>query len=397
MNPLKKILVIAFTMIITTNIFAKEKEKSNDQSQEVANCDPCVNETKSEFDRGYPICEDTFKKGYNAAGRIDVCGKIDTFVTASFIYWEVLSDQIDLGVLESNTNSNDRNIQILDFKEEYEPGFKVGLGTHFKHDNWDVFAEYTRLHGSETTSVDINLQDTNSDFRGFWLIDHLLEASAERFTSPILSRWKMHLDKIDLEIARSYYIGTNLIFRPFIGGSAHWLDQNYRQNYDFVTIIGLPVSIANNLSLKNDSWAIGPKFGLNMNWFFFKNFRLFGRGSIDIMFAQNKISGSHVVTATGALAPLNPSLNPTLTGYKKYILRDVEDFSIGLGWGSYFKSDKGHFDLAVSYEIQRYSHTNYMSTYDQTFGSTQFQDFTKQVKPGDLFLHGLSVTTRFDF
>lgn len=396
MNFSKKILFIAFTMVITINIFAKEKEKSNDQSQEVANCDPCVNETKSEFDRGYPICEDTFKKGYNAAGRIDVCGKIDTFVTASFIYWEVLSDQIDLGILESNINSNNRTIQILKFDEDYEPGFKVGLGTHFKHDNWDVFAEYTRLHGSETTSVDVNLQDTNSDFRGFWLIDHFLEASEERFTSPILSRWKMHLDKIDLELARAYYIGTNLIFRPFIGGSAHWLNQNYRQNYDFVTITGLSVSIANNLSLKNDSWAIGPKFGLNMNWFFFKNFRLFGRGSIDIMFAQNKISGSHVVTATG-VASLNPSLNPTLTGYKKYILRDVEDFSIGLGWGSCFRSDKWHFDLAVSYEIQRYSHTNYMSTYDQTFGAPQFQDFTKQVKPGDLFLHGLSVTTRFDF
>ncbi|NGX30359.1 MAG: hypothetical protein K940chlam4_01205, partial [Candidatus Anoxychlamydiales bacterium] len=358
----------------------------------------CVNETKSEFDRGYPICEDTFKKGYNAAGRIDVCGKIDTFVTASFIYWEVLSDQIDIGVLESNATSNDRNIQILKFDEDYEPGFKVGFGTHFKHDNWDIFAEYTRLHGSENTSLDIDLQDSTSAYRDFWFIDHLLVSTADRFTTPIQSNWKMHLDKIDLELARSYYIGTNLVFRPFAGGSAHWLDQNYGHQFSFLPNLADPnIIISNNLSLNNDSWALGPRFGLNMNWFFFKNFRLFGRGSIDIMFASNKISGSHVVTAIGAFGPINPSLNPNLIKDKKYIVRDVEDFSIGLGWGSYFRSDKWHFDLTASYEVQRYSHTNYMSSYDQTFGSTQFQDFTKQVKPGDLFLHGLTVSARFDF
>ncbi|NGX63472.1 MAG: hypothetical protein KR126chlam6_00884 [Candidatus Anoxychlamydiales bacterium] len=395
MNFSKKLFIIAFTMIVTANVFAKEEEKYNDQSQEVANCDPCVNETKSEFDRGYPICEDTFSKGYNAAGRIDVCGKIDAFVTASFIYWEMLSDQIDLGTLESNVSSNDRTLQILKFDEDYEPGFKVGLGFHSKHDNWDIFAEYTRLHGNETTSIDINLQDTNSNFSGFWLIDHLIEASAERFTSPIVSSWKMYLDKIDLEIAKSYYIGTNLIFEPFIGGSAHWLNQNYRQNYDFITIIGLPDNITSNVLLKNDSWAIGPKFGLNMNWFFFKNFRLFGKGSIDIMFAQNRVSGTHNVV--GSLGGLPAILNPNLINDKKSIVRDVEDFSIGLGWGSYFRSDKCHFDLAVSYEIQRYSHTNYMSTYDQTLASSQFRDFAKQENPGDLFLHGLTVSARFDF
>jgi len=146
--------------------------------------------------------------------------------------------------------------------------------------------------------------------------------------------------------------------------------------------------------LKNDSWAIGPKFGINMSWFFFKNFMILAKGAVDIMFASNKISGVHVLTGAANISPI---LNPNLSKHKKYILRDVENFSLGLGWGSYFRSNRYNFNLAVSYEIQRYSNTNYMAAYDETFGSTQFLDFTKQINPGDLFLHGITVTSRFDF
>ena len=76
---------------------------------------------------------------------------------------------------------------------------------------------------------------------------------------------------------------------------------------------------------------------------------------------------------------------------EKDILRDVEELQIGLGWGSYFTSDKWHMDLSVAYEVQRYSHTNYMSYYSQiALGAIE-------VKSGDTYLHGLTLAARFDF
>ena len=71
---------------------------------------------------------------------------------------------------------------------------------------------------------------------------------------------------------------------------------------------------------------------------------------------------------------------------------------IGLGWGSYFCSDKWHFDLSVAYEAQRYSQTNYMAQEAQMLNIDSDRSISSGlVKPGDNFLHGLTVTARIDF
>ncbi|NGX32128.1 MAG: hypothetical protein K1060chlam4_00169 [Candidatus Anoxychlamydiales bacterium] len=351
----------------------KDEPKSDKVMQvEPITCDPCADEVqKKSCSQGYPICENDLPKAYNAAARIDVCGGIDTYITASFIYWESLSDQIDLALVEIGTGT-ERTLKILKFDTEYEPGFKVGLGTHLKHDNWDGYIQYTRLHQSESTTFKTG-EETQTAFRPFWTVSTFANVIGDT-----KARWRMDLDKIDIELGRSYYVGTNLIFRPLLGLDVHWLDQKYNFDSEVVTTGVI------NSSIKNDSWALGPRFGLNMNWFFYKGFKLFGNLAIDLMFASNEASGSVTQGVT----------NYSLQKYKKYIVRDVEEGSIGFGWGSYFTNDKWHFDISAAYEIQRYSHTNYMNKYSQAF-SSNFA--TKQIKPGDLFLHGLTLSTRFDF
>ncbi|HEU64209.1 hypothetical protein LCGC14_2500350 [marine sediment metagenome] len=335
-------------------------------------CDPCADEVqKKSYSQGYPICENDLPKAYNAAARIDVCGGLDTYITASFIYWESLSDQIDLAIVETGAGT-ERTLKILKFDTEYEPGFKVGLGTHFNHDNWDGYVQYTRLHQSESNTFKTG-DETQTSFRPFWTV-----STFGNVVGDTKARWRMDLDKIDIELGRSYYVGTNLIFRPLLGVDVHWIDQKYSFDSEVATTGIL------NSSIKNDSWGVGPRFGLNMNWFFYKGFKLFGNLAIDLMFASNEASGSVTQGVT----------NYSLQKYKKYIVRDVEEGAIGFGWGSYFTNDKWHFDISAAYEIQRYSHTNYMNKYSQAF-SSNFA--TKQIKPGDLFLHGLTVTTRFDF
>jgi len=335
-------------------------------------CDPCIEETqKMSYDRGYPICENDLVKSYNAPARIDVCNSKDIYITANFIYFESLSDQIDLALVETGSG-NGRGLKILGFDTEYAPGFKVGLGTNFNLDNWGGYAQYTRFHQSESNTFK-TADETQVSFRPFWTVHTFGNVITET-----KARWKINLDKVDLEIDRSYYVGTNLIFKPLIGLDIQWLDQKY--NFDSEVETTRVISS----SIKNDSWALGPRFGLNMNWFLYKRFKLFGYLAIDLMFASNQASGSVVEGAT----------NYNLQKYKKYIVRDAEEGIIGFGWGSFFTNNSSHFDISLAYEVQRYSHANYMSKYAQSF-SSNFA--TKQIKPGDLYLHGLCLTTRFDF
>jgi len=188
----------------------------------------------------------------------------------------------------------------------------------------------------------------------------------------------MDLDKIDLELGRSFYTGTNLITTPFVGLSLHWMDQNYSLQ---LTSNATSNGGLYSASIKNDSWSVGPRFGFDTKWIFYEGFRLFGSGAFALMFSENDMSG----TATEADTAY------TISKVEENIVRNVQELVIGLGWGSYFTSDKWHFDLSVAYELQRYSQTNFMSYY------SQINIESNEVKPGDTYLHGLTITARFDF
>ncbi|KKK94974.1 hypothetical protein LCGC14_2677460, partial [marine sediment metagenome] len=344
--------------------------------KEAPDCDPCYEKSRNKpYEQGYEICEGALPKAYNAPARIDICDGIDAYATASFIYWEILGDQLDLGVTRTTSDTPD-SIKVIKFTTDYEPGFKVGLGTHFGHDDWHLYAQYTRLHETESTTWKPTVGAVGT-FQSIWdFIDSSI--TSHNFTDiplGVKSTWKMELDKIDLELGRAFYVGTNLITTPFIGFSGHWMDQSYRKN-----LTDDAYGVYNSF-VKNDSWAIGPRFGLETKWIFYEGFRLFGYGAFSLMFSENDMSGNST----------EANIQYNVDKVEKNILRDVEELVIGLAWGSYFTSDKWHMDLSVAYEAQRYSHTNYMSLYaHEALG-------TIQVKPGDTFLHGLTVAARFDF
>jgi len=113
-------------------------------------CDPCQERSENKlYDQGYQFCENHLPKAYNAPSRIDICDGWDTYVTGTFIYWEALGDYFQLGAVIPNFNvavPSTNDVNPLDFKYKYEPGFKVGLGQNFNFDNWDIYATYTWFH-----------------------------------------------------------------------------------------------------------------------------------------------------------------------------------------------------------------------------------------------------------
>ena len=177
-----------------------------------------------------------------------------------------------------------------------------------------------------------------------------------------------------------------MIARPYVGGSAHWIDQTYTLDFTYI-------SMPRNITIKADSWAAGVRPGLNLQWIFISGFRAYSNAALNLMYARNKVDGNGISNTTEF----------TLLRYKKHILRDVEELVLGLAWGSYFTNDTWHMDISVAYEVQRYSHTNYMSKYAQMYSSdtsetvSLFELRSNLMKPGDLYLHGLTVTARFDF
>ncbi|NGX44451.1 MAG: hypothetical protein K1060chlam3_00618 [Candidatus Anoxychlamydiales bacterium] len=398
MKSLKKVtLLLPLIMIATIFLYGRKQDISKllQKEQKVSyvaqadsvpsTCDEyCTEDEKNvTYDQGYAICENEFPKAYSAPGRIDVCEGFDAFVTGSFIYWNVSSDQLDLGVSKiDSTYPNQFDSAI--FKFDYVPGFKVGLGVSFNHDNWDLFSQYTRIHENKTTSYTPPTRDNNDLFLTQWFFLVSDTHPLNEIEGDITAKWKADFDKVDLELARSYYLGTNLIARPFIGGSIHFLNQRYKLT---INVIESGAILLQEVSIKNDSWAIGPRFGLGSNYLIYKGFRIFGYGAISLLYADNEIkgNGNEIPDGQTILFPF------TFNKMDKKILRDVEEFQLGLGWGSYFTKNQWHMDLSVAYEAQRYAKTNFMGYLGALTA------IATEVKPGDFYLHGLTVSARFDF
>ncbi|KKL67933.1 hypothetical protein LCGC14_2130040, partial [marine sediment metagenome] len=327
MNIAKKISWISLATLIVSSVFANSQDIPSYSdpcpSKKIDECDECYEISMGKpYKQGYEICEDVLPIAYNAPANIDICRGVDTYVSASFIYWQKLSDQLDLG--RSRITSDDpQRYKAIKFSTEYEPGFKVGLGFHFNHDNWQMFAQYTRLHALEKTTYKPSTVD-QGNFVSSWYITRPGTISFDDISSDgVRARWKMNLDKIDLELSRPLYVGTHLITTTFAGASNHWM----YQSYDFLLEEN---TLSQHIFIKNDSWAIGPRLGIDTKWILYKRFSFFLVGSLSLMFAENDVSGSGNEDATGF----------ELDKIQKLILRDVEELQIGFAWNSYFTNDK---------------------------------------------------------
>ena len=72
---------------------------------------------------------------------------VDPFITGEFIYWKAYEDGLDYattGIAPATTSVSSRG-NVKNPGSEWEPGFKLGLGLKFRHDGWDLYANWTWL------------------------------------------------------------------------------------------------------------------------------------------------------------------------------------------------------------------------------------------------------------
>jgi hypothetical protein len=350
------------------------------------------------YDQGHAIKEKQIPSAYNHPARIDVNDSWDVFITGSFIYWQGIEGGLDLGhyYYTSQTAENPGAVVEMNFK--YKPGFKVALGTNLGHDNWILSAEYTWLHFSDTKSY-ADYLDTINIAEG-WNYDdscYLLYA-----------KWKFRYDMIDLEMARPYYLGTCLVFKPFVALRGGWIKQFYNwygatvavsEETDYgLSTLPTAYDFANNLQ---KTWLVGPRVGVNCDWIFFDDFRLIGNAAA-ALFYQN----FNLTSDVGYYVEDTKYYGRILTDKNGQLTPNVEG-ALGLGWGSYFGSNNGwHFDLSLLYEVHYFWNQNKMRALNERMVQELITDdatgessyvYSPSYKAEDLMLHGLTVTVRFDF
>lgn len=326
------------------------------------------------YDQGYQVSPGQMTCAYNSSARIDVKGSWDIFAYGSFIWWNPVQEDMELAISDETdtTNLPIVNGKVINMDFKYKPGFKVGLGMNLDQDNWDGVVEYTWLHFTQR-------QSSGRPAEGILhpTLPHPENLAEATNTS---GRWRTSLDFVNAELARSYYVGTHLTFRTHFGARLSLIDQRFTARY---------TSRATEQQIRSrntsNSWGLGPRAGLDSNWLLGLGFRVIGNVSADVLYTRYNITTKE----DDATDPTTLAVNVKDT--IRY-LRPHTEFQMGLGWGTYFDNNSWHIDFAASYDFHVFWNQNMFRKF---YSSTS--EGLSSYSYGDLYLHGLTATVRFDF
>jgi hypothetical protein len=320
--------------------------------------------------------------GYNAPCRIEVQRPYDFFLSGSFTYWQPIQENMELGVVSNSSATFDLvNGKAVDLDFDYKPGFKVGFGMNFDHDKWDTFAEYTWFRATEHVRRELDVNNAAITLLPAWQIPNFLNPQYQAGSE----KWRLRMDLVDWDLGRSCTVGTKLCLRPFIGLRGAFIRQNVEVDYLNVTPAALAIVPSTSVHQSSHSWGVGPRVGLSSNWKFGKGFRVYTKEEVDVLFTQYDLKSRQ----TSAVSVANQYI--VKQDDANYLRAHVE-LDLGLGWESYFISDKYHIDFSADYGFQVFFDQNMFRS------AASAQAVGKSVVPnGNLYIHGLTATARFDF
>ncbi len=365
-------------------------------------CDPCCPPVC--FERGHETNNCCIPSAYNEPAEIELLCGWDVIVGVNFIYWEAIQGGMDLAIPWEGIVSGSTIIEaqrsvlgnaVLFQGTEYTPGFQVGLGWSGAKDHWTLFAEYTYLHGSAHTSKRAPTPTVSAvngiaiDPNGIWNPTSLFAGASfgNRWTTEISSKWTYKIDLVDASISRPFYSGTRFTIEPFFGLRGAWIRQKLDLSAPIFSFTFAPSGPTRTAHYSSRSAAVGPRVGMNGNWLFGYGLRFLGDVAGSVLF-----TGYDVKQNLGS-----PDLDtlPVKTKFNDLnYLRPNVDLSLGLGWSSYFCCRRMHWDIAALYDFSVFWGQNMM----RYLADLTANDIAcSGASPPDLYLQGLTLSTRFDY
>ena len=118
-----------------------------------------------------------------------------------------------------------------------------------------------------------------------------------------------------------------------------------------------------------------------------KCFRLIGNASADVLYTDYNLRARQQQVANSLT-----TANWVVTEKDVAYLRAHTDLEMGFGWGSYFNNNGWHFDLSATYGFQVFWDQNMQRYFvDDVVAAASI------LPNGNLYVHGLTITARFDF
>ncbi|HVW99942.1 MAG TPA: Lpg1974 family pore-forming outer membrane protein, partial [Candidatus Babeliaceae bacterium] len=189
----------------------------------------------------------------------------------------------------------------------------------------------------------------------------------------------LHINLVDGELGREFFVSRWLTLRPFVGARGAWINRNYEFEY----------KVNNGDEIEghkhNRFRGAGLRTGLDTQWGLGSGWSFFGDLALSLIYGKTRLHSHQDREVAGGETRIE-HLHNSWT-----IARPMMDFALGLRWDRLVCDDAYRIRLQLAWEQL----TLLGFVKDMNFVSGAQGKYA--YKNGDLSLNGLAFQFRFDF
>ncbi len=298
----------------------------------------------------------------------------DLWVQAEVLYMNATEDGLAYAIKTTSTlpvvDGNVKNV-----KYDWSWGFRAGLGYNLPHDGWDALLNWTWFQSRESK--------TDKPAAPEILVStQIAPTQAAVADSSASGRSSLHLNFLDFELGREFFVSKWLTLRPFVGARGAWVNRNFKTNYVNTSAVKLAAHDHNRFRGGGVRAGLDTQWGLGSGWSFF------GDLALSLIYGTQRLHSHQDSTTTAGVQARIQHVHDNWMA-----VRPMLDLGVGLRWDHLFGcNDAYRIRIQLGWE--------------QTtlFGFDKDLNFVNATAPGkysfnqgDLAVSGVSLQLRFDF
>lgn len=334
----KKILWTSFVLLaaLTASGFTEDKMSTNDRLTKLENEMKEISTTNRE---GVTIATFGVEKDSDQ----------NWFAEADVLLWHAKGGGLDWVLVYNQANlPHEGRMKYLDFGWDW--GVRVGAGYHFTRDHWDLSGTYTYFQTNDS-------QHVHDDFATY---DSASEATATGRTNGGFSG-KVTLNEVDITLGKEYFVSQYLSVRPSASLEAVWLDQRYKLNTSSYinaseTSLNVEGTLDTHVKDRTNVFGIGPRLGVDANWFFYNHFKMIGAASLALLQGYFKVSQYQDLSTNPVES--SSTYDDIKLRASMHRLFPHARMLLGLAWSDTLKNGKHRLEVSGAYEVNYFFRAN---------------------------------------
>lgn len=215
-----------------------------------------------------------------------------------------------------------------------EPAWKVGVLFTPENKYWNTTLYWTHYSTNSTKNINLNNQIISSlFFSGSYFISNDLY-----FAST--ANWNLNMNMVDLDVSHNFKPTPSVTLTPKIGLKGGSINQQINIDWNAI-LYNSTESVGNNFA------GIGPSFGLDGKWNFYKELSIVGNISTALMYGRWNLSDTYQRPSAffGLITPVTISTRANQSKLGAFMM----DYFLGLEWMHQGQADVA---LRIGYEAQ---------------------------------------------